>query len=71
MELFLSFHMGFVGKLGVRKKLIMDGKAIAWYYITRGQFFIDTLTAIAWIAQVCRQLQLPSASLTLQKFPLV
>ena len=30
----------------------MDGKAIAWYYVTRGQFLVDTLTAIAWIAQV-------------------
>ena len=52
MELCLGFHIGFVGRFNTRKKLVMDGKAIAWYYITRGQWFVDTLTAIAWIAQV-------------------
>lgn len=52
MELLLSFNVGFVGKLGARKKLIMDGRAVAWYYITKGQFFVDAITAVAWIAQV-------------------
>ena len=53
MELCLGFHIGFVGKYMTRKKLVMDGKAVAWYYIKRGQFFVDTLTAVAWITQVC------------------
>ena len=52
MELLLGFHIGFVGRLNTRKKLIMDGKAVAWYYVAKGQFFVDTLTAVAWIAQV-------------------
>ena len=52
VELLLGFHIGFVGRLNTRKKLIMDGKAVAWYYVTKGQFFVDTLTAVAWIAQV-------------------
>ena len=52
VELWLGFHIGFVGRLNTRKKLVMDGKAVAWYYLTRGQFIVDTLTAIAWIAQV-------------------
>ena len=53
MELCLGFHIGFVGKFMTRKKLVMDGKAVAWYYVRRGQFFVDTLTAVAWSAQVC------------------
>ena len=52
MELWLGFHIGFVGKLNAKKKLIMDGKAVAWYYVQRGQFYVDALTAVAWIAQV-------------------
>lgn len=51
-ELLLGFHVGFVGKLNARKKLVMDGKAVAWFYICRGQFYVDTITAVAWIAQV-------------------
>jgi hypothetical protein len=55
VELCLGFHVGFMGKLGIRRKLIMDGKAIAWYYIFHGQFLVDTITAVAWFAQVrCR-----------------
>ena len=52
VELLLGFHIGFVGKLNARKKLVMDGKAVAWFYIRRGQFYVDTITAVAWIAQV-------------------
>ena len=52
VELLLGFHVGFVGKLNARKKLVMDGKAVAWFYTCRGQFYVDTITAIAWIAQV-------------------
>lgn len=59
MELWLGFHIGFVGRLNTRKKLVMDGKAVAWYYITRGQFLVDTLTAIAWIAQVRSERSVP------------
>ena len=53
MELLLNFHIGFIAKYGTQKKLVIDGKATAWYYITQGQFFVDMLTAVAWIAQVC------------------
>ncbi len=52
MELLLNFHIGFIGKWGSQKKVFIDGKAVAWYYITHGQFFVDVLTAVAWIAQV-------------------
>ena len=52
VELLLGFHIGFVGKLNARKKLVMDGKAVAWFYMWRAQFFVDALTAVAWIAQV-------------------
>ena len=30
----------------------MDGKAIAWFYATRGHFFVDALTVAVFIAQV-------------------
>ena len=59
VELWLGFHIGFVGKLNTRKKLIMDGKAVAWFYVIRGQFFVDTLTAVAWIAQVQTECSIP------------
>ena len=62
MELWLGFHIGFVGRLNTRKKLVMDGKAVAWYYLTRGQFAVDTLTAIAWIAQVRSERCMPICS---------
>lgn len=52
VELCLNFHIGFIGKYGTQKRLIMDSKAVAWYYITQGQFFVDCITAVAWIAQV-------------------
>ncbi|CAL8463823.1 g3357 [Coccomyxa elongata] len=51
-ELLINFHVGFIGKYGAQKKIVLDGKAVAWYYITQGQFLVDTLTAIAWIAQI-------------------
>lgn len=52
VELCLGFHVGFVGKHNMAKKLIMDGKAVAWFYTVRGQFFVDAITAVAWVAQV-------------------
>ncbi|CAL8465088.1 g4623 [Coccomyxa elongata] len=52
VELCLNFHIGFIGKYGTQKRVIMDGKAVAWYYITQGQFFVDCITAVAWIAQI-------------------
>lgn len=54
-ELLINFHVGFIGKYGTQKKIVLDGKAVAWYYITQGQFLVDTLTAVAWIAQVPNQ----------------
>lgn len=53
MELCLGFHVGFIGKNNMNKKLVMDGKAVAWFYLTRGQFFVDGITCIAWIVQAC------------------
>ena len=50
----LGFHVGFLGKYNMNKKLVMDGRAIAWYYTTRGNFYVDVITVIAWTAQVRR-----------------
>ncbi|BDA50689.1 probable potassium/sodium hyperpolarization-activated cyclic nucleotide-gated channel [Coccomyxa sp. Obi] len=52
VELCLNFHIGFIGKYGTQKRMIMDGKAVAWYYITQGQFFVDCITAVAYFAQI-------------------
>ena len=50
----LGFHVGFLGKHNMAKKLVMDGRAIAWYYTARGNFPVDLITVIAWYAQVRR-----------------
>ncbi|BDA48947.1 probable potassium voltage-gated channel subfamily H member 7 [Coccomyxa sp. Obi] len=51
-ELLINFHVGFIGKYGAQKKVIMDGKAVAWYYTTQGTSVVDALTATAWFAQI-------------------
>ena len=52
VEWVLNFHIGFIGKHNTRRKLVMDGSAIARFYVTRGHFAIDFLTVLVWIAQV-------------------
>ena len=44
--------MGFLGQHNMAKKLVMDGRAIAWYYTRRGNFPVDLITAIAFFSQV-------------------
>ncbi len=51
-ELLINFHVGFIGKCGTHKKVVMDGKAVAHYYFTQGSFVVDALISAAWIAQV-------------------
>lgn len=48
----MNFHVGFIGKNNTRRRLIMDGKGIAWFYATRGHFLVDFLTVAVFIAQV-------------------
>jgi len=50
-EFLINFHVGFIGKNNTRRRLIMDGRAIAWFYIMKGHFFVDFLTVLVWIAQ--------------------
>ena len=52
MELCLGFHVGFMGSFNSQRKLIMDGRGIARYYVFRGNFFVDMLASVAWVAQV-------------------
>ena len=52
MEFWLGFHVGFVGVSNNQRKLIMDGNAIARYYVFKGRCPIDLLTAVAWVVQV-------------------
>lgn len=51
-EFLINFHVGFIGKNNTRRRLIMDGRAIAWFYIMKGHFFVDFLTVLVWIAQI-------------------
>lgn len=60
VELYLGFHMGFVGTHNMRKRVIMNGKAVAWYYIWHDTFLVDLISAAALIGQV-RSLCVPSA----------
>ncbi|KAK9804836.1 hypothetical protein WJX72_007920 [[Myrmecia] bisecta] len=52
VELGLGFHVGFVGRYNMQRKVIMDGRGIAWYYVLKGSFFIDLLTTLAWLTQI-------------------
>ena len=52
VEFWLGFHVGFIGVCDGQRKLIMDGKAIARYYVLKGRCPIDLLTAVAWVVQV-------------------
>ena len=45
-------HLGFMGVCNGQRKLIMDGGAIARYYVLKGRAPIDALTTIASVAQV-------------------
>lgn len=51
-DLIFNFHVGFVGKFNTQKTLVMDGHAIARYYVTKGTFIVDLITACCWTAQV-------------------
>lgn len=52
IEFALGFHVGFVGTYNGQQKLIMDGPGIARYYVLKGNFPVDILAVIAWVAQV-------------------
>ncbi len=51
IDLCLGFHVGFLGQHNMAKKLVMDRRAIAWYYTRRGNFPVDLITAIAFFSQ--------------------
>ena len=51
-DMMFNFHVGFIGKYNTQKTLVMDGRAIARYYVTKGTFAVDFITACCWMAQV-------------------
>ena len=71
IEFLVNFHVGFIGKNNTRRKLIMDGRAIAWYYVTQGHFMVDLLTVIVWIAQARPQCLCSTSTTLLARGPLV
>lgn len=52
VDMIFNFHVGFIGKFNTQKTLVMDGRAIARYYVTKGTFVVDFITACCWLAQV-------------------
>lgn len=52
IDLFLSFHVGFLATYNIRKILVLKGRLIAKYYIIHGSFVIDFLSAMAWLIQI-------------------
>ena len=52
MDMIFNFHVGFIGKFNTQKTLVMDGRAIARYYVTKGTFVVDFITSCCWVAQV-------------------
>lgn len=55
VELYLGFHMGFVGTHNMRKRVIMSGKAVSWFYIRHDTFIVDLISAAALVGQVGSQ----------------
>ena len=52
MDVSLGFHTGYVVTNNFSKRVVMDGKLVARWYVTRGSFIVDFLSSLAWVTQV-------------------
>jgi len=48
----LGFHTGYVITFNLRKRVVMEGKQVAKWYVLRGSCWVDALSTVAWISQV-------------------
>lgn len=51
-DIFANLHVGFVLVHDYKKKVIMDGKHILWYYLKYGGAWIDVMSIIPLMYQV-------------------
>lgn len=54
IDLVLGFHTGYVISFNFRKRVVMNGRQVAKWYVFRGSFWVDFLSSVAWITQVRR-----------------
>ncbi|KAK9812616.1 hypothetical protein WJX72_000666 [[Myrmecia] bisecta] len=52
LDIFILLHTGFVVTHNLRRKVIMNGPLIAWYYCRRGALITDVLSAIPFWAEL-------------------
>ncbi|GAB4817520.1 hypothetical protein N2152v2_004566 [Parachlorella kessleri] len=51
-DLVINFHVGFIATYNMHKVLVLNGKLVARYYITKGSFLSDLSSSVAWLGQV-------------------
>ena len=52
VDMLLGFHTGYVISYNFRKRVVMNGRQVAKWYVLRGSFLVDLLSSIAWVTQV-------------------
>lgn len=52
IDIFMNLHVGFVLHHDYKKKVVMDGKHILWYYLKYGGAWIDLLSVIPLFYEV-------------------
>ena len=52
VDFILGFHTGYVVSCNFRRRIVMDGRQVAMYYLTRGSCVVDFLSTVAWLTQV-------------------
>lgn len=52
VDLLLGFHTGYVVSHNFKRRVVMDGRQVAHWYVLRGSFWVDSLSTVAWVTQV-------------------
>ncbi|KAG2438741.1 hypothetical protein HXX76_005286 [Chlamydomonas incerta] len=53
LNLFLSFQLGLLVVNGHRKKKVMDGRKVAYFYVTHTRFWLDVAATVPFIYLIC------------------
>jgi len=56
MDIGVNLHVGFIAQHDYKKKIVMDGKKVLWYYLEKGGAWIDVLS----ITPLCYEVTLGS-----------
>lgn len=52
-DFILNFHIGFIIKYEHKRKVILSGRSVAWYYFFHGGLWIDITTFTTLVYAVC------------------